>query len=876
MSNLPGIVNHSRLWNQLSAEPSLQHAVTEIRNTTEIIAAKIGEVIPEFTDHSVLHLDALWQVADQVLTDKEMRLLTVSEAFVLASSFYVHDLGMAVAATSEGADTLRKSNTYKATEIRLTQGNIPPEQARVMALRIAAREGHAKQANVFTTEILPGLGRYLIENSELRSRWAGHIGQVAESHHWALADVDRVLGSRGRVPDPLGNTIDLAFVACALRVIDYAHINMARAPSLERLLRSSIPPESLQHWRAQEHITGPIRENNQLVFGSTQAISDVDAWWTFYEMASGLDREITAVNEYLAGRAVSSGRFSLEGVKGVKTPQSFAVIVPTGGFEPLDVRFRPDSMERLIGILGGRTLYGNDFYAPVRELLQNARDAVLLYQASYASTGATPEAPQISVALETDTNGGTLTIKDNGVGMSAHVIANYLLGIAADYWNSPDFYGEYPTIAGRGFQAVGRFGIGFLSVFMLGDFVEVQTQRRGAHNLLLRLYGVGRRGALLRRSPTFANGTTVRVRISADRLADFSELSKVILGKAPMLDIPVALAQGDSTVDITPKWWQTVSQEELSEFLDQRDLIATTPPRLRDKQQMSEIDDLMRFRHHYRQDRTLSNINRLDKWPGNQPEVISNDFRILAVPAMGHVLLCSKGFAIMNVPMEGLYGLVDVGELELNTARSQALNWHRSKYREEWMSELRPSLVSALDGLVTEGNIPARFQFLSRVAELYGIELLLETSLPWLTVVEPPGNSRLVNPQEARELLKNAAEIFLVYGAKVSPWNATEIARARFPEASRDALVIPVSSDGQPEIGSYRDDDKVIWDSLPEHFKSERTYAKRSIDQATLLLATLTTVSQQWQITWDKLYKSRWSRHNQTLCGLLVRDPENN
>src|SRR5882724_5760443 len=105
---------------------------------------------------------------------------------------------------------------------------------------------------------------------------------------------------------------------------------MARAPSLERLLRSSIPPESLRHWRAQEHITGPMRDSNQLVFGSTQAIDDVDAWWTFYEMATGLDREITAVNEYLAGRAVSAGRFSLEGVKGVKTPQSFAVIVPTG------------------------------------------------------------------------------------------------------------------------------------------------------------------------------------------------------------------------------------------------------------------------------------------------------------------------------------------------------------------------------------------------------------------------------------------------------------------------------------------------------------------------------------------------------------------
>src|SRR6266849_3807369 len=45
------------------------------------------------------------------------------------------------------------------------------------------------------------------------------------------------------------------------------------------------------------------------------------------EMAFGLDREMTSVAEYLAGRAVSQHRLSLEGVKGVRTPQAFAALV---------------------------------------------------------------------------------------------------------------------------------------------------------------------------------------------------------------------------------------------------------------------------------------------------------------------------------------------------------------------------------------------------------------------------------------------------------------------------------------------------------------------------------------------------------------------
>jgi hypothetical protein len=188
----------------------------------------------------------------------------------------------------------------------------------------------------------------------------------------------------------------------------------------------------------------------------------------------------------------SKGRFSLKGVKGASSARQFSALVETKGFEPIDVRFRPDSMERLIGLLGGKTLYGDDDFAALRELLQNAADAVRLRIASEAAAGLQPSSGHIEVNVERGPEGAWLAVSDDGVGMTERIVTNYLLGIASDYWHSPDFFADHPNATERGFSPVGRFGIGFLSVFMLGNEVQVDTQRNAGGNALqLTLRGIG-------------------------------------------------------------------------------------------------------------------------------------------------------------------------------------------------------------------------------------------------------------------------------------------------------------------------------------------------------------------------------------------------
>ena len=69
------------------------------------------------------------------------------------------------------------------------------------------------------------------------------------------------------------------------------------------------------------------------------------------------------------------------GVRGAGSPEEFAKMVKTDGYLPLEVTVRTSSITRLVRLLAGESLYGKNFMAPVRELIQNSLDGVLLKKA---------------------------------------------------------------------------------------------------------------------------------------------------------------------------------------------------------------------------------------------------------------------------------------------------------------------------------------------------------------------------------------------------------------------------------------------------------------------------------------------------------------
>ena len=86
-----------------------------------------------------------------------------------------------------------------------------------------------------------------------------------------------------------------------------------------------------------------------------------------------------------------------------------------------------------------------------------------------------------------------LEVMDSGVGMTRKVLTDHLdfhrVGLS-----DLGVHSDFPSASSKGFRPAGRFGIGFLSVFMLGEEVSVESNRDGGERYRLHLRGVGRRG----------------------------------------------------------------------------------------------------------------------------------------------------------------------------------------------------------------------------------------------------------------------------------------------------------------------------------------------------------------------------------------------
>ncbi len=111
----------------------------------------------------------------------------------------------------------------------------------------------------------------------------------------------------------------------------------------------------------------------------------------------------------------------------------------------------------------------------LRELVSNAADAVTKHKRliSLGEIEGDEEAYRITVTV--DKTAGTLTVSDNGIGMTEEEVTRYLGNIALS--GALDFVSKYESeqdTSGTGI--IGHFGLGFYSAFMVADTVEVITR----------------------------------------------------------------------------------------------------------------------------------------------------------------------------------------------------------------------------------------------------------------------------------------------------------------------------------------------------------------------------------------------------------------
>ena len=118
----------------------------------------------------------------------------------------------------------------------------------------------------------------------------------------------------------------------------------------------------------------------------------------------------------------------------------------------------------------------------LRELISNASDACDKLRFEALNNAALYEdAPDLNVRVTLDKAARTLTITDNGIGMSAQEAIDHLGTIAKS--GTRDFMsrlsGDQKTTASEQGQLIGQFGVGFYSGFIVADKISVESRRAG-------------------------------------------------------------------------------------------------------------------------------------------------------------------------------------------------------------------------------------------------------------------------------------------------------------------------------------------------------------------------------------------------------------
>ncbi len=114
----------------------------------------------------------------------------------------------------------------------------------------------------------------------------------------------------------------------------------------------------------------------------------------------------------------------------------------------------------------------------LRELISNASDACERLQfLALTEPGLTSDDPDFRITISLDRRTRSLSVADNGIGMTRDELVDNLGTIARS--GTAAFAEQIAATSEDGSGFIGQFGVGFYSVFMVGDQVDVLTRRAG-------------------------------------------------------------------------------------------------------------------------------------------------------------------------------------------------------------------------------------------------------------------------------------------------------------------------------------------------------------------------------------------------------------
>lgn len=203
---------------------------------------------------------------------------------------------------------------------------------------------------------------------------------------------------------------------------------------------------------------------------------------------------------------------------------------------------------RLLDLVA-KSLYSNSEIF-LRELVSNASDAAdkLRYLALEDAALFEGEG-ELKIWVDFDKDKKVLTIRDNGIGMSREEVIEHLGTIAKS--GTQEFIEQLSKKDSKDSQLIGQFGVGFYSVFVVSNNVEVRTRRAG----LTKEHGVlwvsdGKEGYTIENVEQDFRGTEITLHLNSDseEFLDGWRLRSVIKKYSDHITIPVLMKEEQRAV----------------------------------------------------------------------------------------------------------------------------------------------------------------------------------------------------------------------------------------------------------------------------------------------------------------------------------------
>ncbi|OEC84241.1 molecular chaperone HtpG [Photobacterium damselae subsp. damselae] len=202
----------------------------------------------------------------------------------------------------------------------------------------------------------------------------------------------------------------------------------------------------------------------------------------------------------------------------------------------------------------------------LRELISNASDAADKLRFRALSDGSLYENDaELAVKISVNQDAGTLTISDNGIGMTREDVIEHLGTIAKS--GTKEFFAKLNEEETKDSQLIGQFGVGFYSAFIVADSVTVNTRAAGVPaDQAVSWSSAGEGDYTVENTTKATRGTDIILHLRDDEkeFLDEYRLRDIISKYSDHIGIPVLIqtTERDEEGNETSKKWEQINKAQ--------------------------------------------------------------------------------------------------------------------------------------------------------------------------------------------------------------------------------------------------------------------------------------------------------------------------